>query len=158
MTIGQRIRILRNELKLTQVEFGERIGLKQAVIGQMENNTRNITDRTIASICEKFNVRKEWLCDGSGNMFIETESSLISQLVNEFNLDVLDRKIIECYLKLAPSQRMAVKEYVTSLVSAVSGEFHNHNEIDCEVESYRRELEEEKRAKISSVLRDTKEV
>lgn len=157
MTIGQRIRILRKELNLTQVEFGERIGLKQAVIGQMENNTRNITDRTIASICEKFNVRKEWLCEGSGNIFIETESSLISQLVNEFNLDILDRKIIECYLRLAPSQRMAVKEYVNSLISAVNGEVQKQNDIEREVESYRQELELEKKVKTSSVLPDTKD-
>ena len=119
MTIGRRIRILRKELSLTQAEFGDKIGLKQAVIGQMENNTRNITDRTILLICEKYSVSKQWLCNGIGEMFVETDKTVISSLVSEYNLDALDQKIVECYLNLDTLQRKVIKDYLRSLVDAV---------------------------------------
>lgn len=119
MTIGGRIRILRKELSLTQAEFGDKIGLKQAVIGQMENNTRNITDRTILLICEKYSVSKQWLCNGIGEMFVETDKTVISSLVSEYNLDALDQKIVECYLNLDTLQRKVIKDYLRSLVDAV---------------------------------------
>ena len=119
MTIGGRIRILRKELSLTQSEFGDKIGLKQAVIGQMENNTRNITDRTILLICEKYSVSNQWLCDGIGEMFVETDKSVISTLAAEYDLDALDQKIVECYLNLDTLQRKVIKDYLRSLVDAV---------------------------------------
>lgn len=119
MTIGGRIRILRKELSLTQAEFGDKIGLKQAVIGQMENNTRNITDRTILLICEKYSVSNQWLRDGIGEMFVETDKSVISTLAAEYDLDALDQKIVECYLNLDTLQRKVIKDYLRSLVDAV---------------------------------------
>lgn len=119
MTIGGRIRILRKELSLTQAEFGDKIGLKQAVIGQMENNTRNITDRTILLICEKYSVSNQWLRDGIGEMFVETDKSVISTLAAEYDLDALDQKIVECYLNLDMLQRKVIKDYLRSLVDAV---------------------------------------
>ncbi len=119
MTIGGRIRILRKELSLTQSEFGDKIGLKQAVIGQMENNTRNITDRTILLICEKYSVSNQWLRDGIGEMFVETDKSVISTLAAEYDLDALDQKIVECYLNLDTLQRKVIKDYLRSLVDAV---------------------------------------
>ena len=119
MTIGGRIRILRKELSLTQAEFGDKIGLKQAVIGQMENNTRNITDRTILLICEKYSVSSQWLRDGIGEMFVETDKSVISTLAAEYDLDALDQKIVECYLNLGTLQRKVIKDYLRNLVDAV---------------------------------------
>lgn len=119
MTIGGRIRILRKELSLTQAEFGDKIGLKQAVIGQMENNTRNITDRTILLICEKYSVSSQWLRDGVGEMFVETDKSVISTLAAEYDLDALDQKIVECYLNLGTLQRKVIKDYLRNLVDAV---------------------------------------
>lgn len=119
MSIGERIRILRKSLSLTQAEFGEKIGFKQAVIGQMENNTRNITERTVLLICEKYNVSKEWLRSGEGEMFIATDKSILSNLASEYDLDTLDQKIVECYLNLSTLQRKVIKDYLRDLVDAV---------------------------------------
>lgn len=122
MTIGERIRNLRKELSLSQTEFGARIGLKQAVIGQMEHGTRNITDRTILLICERFHVNEEWLRSGNGPRHFEDENTAIMRLADEYSMNALDRKIIECYLKLNPAQRTAIQQYVRNLVEAVAPE------------------------------------
>lgn len=69
--INNRIRTLRKKLHLNQAEFGEKIGLKNGAISWMEKEGNNVTDQNIQLICEKFQVRRDWLVDGTGEMFAE---------------------------------------------------------------------------------------
>lgn len=65
-----RIKRIRKENKMTQVEFGEKIGVKGNTITNYETGLRNPTDAVILSICREFNVNEEWLRTGNGEMFI----------------------------------------------------------------------------------------
>lgn len=70
MTINERIRDLRRDgLGLTLEEFGARVGVSRAAMSNIENGARSVTDQMFVSICREFNVRPEWLRDGSGEMF-----------------------------------------------------------------------------------------
>lgn len=66
-----RIKQIRLTLGLTQSDFGSQIGLSQAGISALEKGIRNITDRNIQLICEKFNANEEWLRNGEGEMFLD---------------------------------------------------------------------------------------
>lgn len=89
MVIGNRIKELRKKLNLTQAEFGEKIGLKPTAIGQMENGSRNVTERTIILLCEKYNVDELWLRTGEGDMNSSPPpEDEIMAAVNEVLLDV----------------------------------------------------------------------
>lgn len=68
MAIGERIKSLRKELKLTQAEFGEKIGLKPTAVLMYEKNQRGVSDQSIQLICQAFNVREAWLRDGEEPM------------------------------------------------------------------------------------------
>ena len=68
MTIGQRIRMLRSQLELTQQEFGAQLNMTQSHIGSIEHDRRSVTDRAIADICREFHVDETWLRTGSGAM------------------------------------------------------------------------------------------
>lgn len=82
----ERIKQIRKAKGLTQVEFGEKIGVKGNTITNYENGLRNPTDAVILSICREFEVNKEWLETGKGEMFIQkTENEKIA----EFLADVL---------------------------------------------------------------------
>lgn len=63
-----RIKEIRNYLKLSQREFGQEIGLRSS-ISEIENGIAPITERTIIAICSKFNVNEKWLRTGTGEMF-----------------------------------------------------------------------------------------
>ena len=52
-------------------------------------------------------------------MFIENDNTIIFELSNKYNLDNLDVKILESYLKLSGEQRKAIKKYVYSLVDTI---------------------------------------
>lgn len=66
--VKSRLKDLRNKLGLSQKDFGTMIHLSQDHISSLENGRRNITDRTINDICDKFNVNEEWLRHGKGEM------------------------------------------------------------------------------------------
>lgn len=68
-TINDRIKLLRKKNDMSQGEFGKVIGLKQGAISKLEKSGNVVVDQNIQLICEKFQVRREWLVDGIGEMF-----------------------------------------------------------------------------------------
>lgn len=69
--MDERIRKLRKELKLSQTEFGKRLGIKQTTVAGYETGGRTPIDAVVSLICREFNVNEEWLRDGTGEMFIQ---------------------------------------------------------------------------------------
>jgi len=69
MSINTRLKELRKELKVNQEEFATTLHMKQNSITQMETGRRNLSDRTILEICDKFNVNETWLRNNEGDMF-----------------------------------------------------------------------------------------
>lgn len=79
-----RIKRVRKENGLTQVEFGEKIGVKGNTVTNYETGLRNPTDAVILSICREFNVNEDWLRTGNGEMFSETrKDDLIAKLLGD---------------------------------------------------------------------------
>ena len=70
-TVQERLKYLRTEkLKMTQADFADKLGFKGAsIVNQMESGSRSITERTIKEICNQFHVSKEWLWNGTGDIF-----------------------------------------------------------------------------------------
>lgn len=66
-----RIKELRKNKKLTQAEFGKRIGVKGNTITTYENGSRVPSEAVIKSICRVFNVNEEWLRTGQGDPDIQ---------------------------------------------------------------------------------------
>ena len=71
MSLENRIKELRKKLKLTQTEFGNRIGVKGNTITGYETGIRSPSEAVIVSICREFNVSENWLRTGEGEMFIQ---------------------------------------------------------------------------------------
>ena len=67
--MNNRIRYLRESLKLNQEEFGLRLGIKRTTVTNYEIGARAPLDTVIASICREFHVRREWLETGEGDMY-----------------------------------------------------------------------------------------
>lgn len=73
MEMHERIKELRKEyLKLSQTEFGDKLGVSRSVINNIERNVLARPDQKLSLIklmCKEFNVREEWLREGTGDMF-----------------------------------------------------------------------------------------
>lgn len=106
--IGDRIKEVRNSLGMTQSDFGERIGLKQAGIGQMENGSRNVTERTIILICSTFGINEEWLRTGNGDMHVTPSTFSLDEYAQQKGLTDLEFDIVKSYMELDPDVRKAI--------------------------------------------------
>lgn len=50
-------------------------------------------------------------------MFTGTPESVVDEIAEEYNLDNIDKKIIERYLELSDNQRQVIKDYLKSIFS-----------------------------------------
>ena len=64
-----RLKELRKALGLKQREVAERLGIDVGAVGNWEAGTRAIPKTRIYQLCKEYNVRREWLEHGTGEMF-----------------------------------------------------------------------------------------
>ena len=97
-----RIKALRKSQKLTQTEFGARIGIKGTTVTGYESGNRTPSDAMILSICREFNVSELWLRTGEGEMFMPLPDasidSLDSHLLDAFHSLTLEDKALLLFL------------------------------------------------------------
>ena len=73
LNIGERIEILRKDLSMSRRVFGEKLGVSESVIVNIEYDRLKRPDQKESLyklICKEFNVNEEWLRTGNGEMFI----------------------------------------------------------------------------------------
>ena len=96
--MNKRLKILRKSLNLTQSEFANSIGIKGSSYCDIENGKASITERTIISICSIYNVNRQWLQFGNGDIFININEN---DFLNTFKkLNNNSQKFILNYAKL----------------------------------------------------------
>ena len=69
MNIYDRIRLVRKEIGLKQIDFANRISMTQGTFSLVETGKAPLTDKNIKLICATFSVNEEWLRSGKGEMF-----------------------------------------------------------------------------------------
>lgn len=86
MEIHDRFKMARKELKMTRKELGEKLGVSESMIVNIEFNRlkRPVQkDPIYMLLCEKCNVNKEWLRNGTGEMFKSlTKEEQIAEFIN----------------------------------------------------------------------------
>lgn len=83
-------------------------------MSNIENGSRNVTEKHIKLIVNAFDVREEWLRTGKGAIFNICNKTL-EMVLKQNNLDDIDKKIIIEYAKLKPEQRQIFKNYLKKL-------------------------------------------
>jgi DNA-binding XRE family transcriptional regulator len=66
MTINERLKEVREGLKLSQKAISEALGLKQSYYSEVENGKRKVTARIINSLIVKYGISVDWLMTGKG--------------------------------------------------------------------------------------------
>ena len=67
--LSNRVKAIREALKLSQREFGEKLGVSRDVISNIEYNRVPPKKLLLRHICELYNVNQQWLETGKGEMF-----------------------------------------------------------------------------------------
>lgn len=69
--MGDRLKVLRKKLGLTQQEFADRLGIKRNAVTNYEVGRNDPADMVVSLICREFSVSEKWLRTGEGDMFIQ---------------------------------------------------------------------------------------
>lgn len=115
MTQGERVRDVRKYFGLTLEKFGERLGVKKNSISQIETGRNSLTDQMTKAICREFHVNYYWLTEGQLPMVLETPETITDEIAEDYNLDEIDKKIIQKYLELGDEHRQVLKDYLKSI-------------------------------------------
>lgn len=110
-----RIKELRKTLGLSQEAFGKKLGITGGGVSKIENGERTLTEQIALSICREFRVNYYWLTEGKGDMFSGTPQSVVDEIAEDYNLDDIDKKIIEVYLELSADDREVIKKYLKNI-------------------------------------------
>lgn len=125
--ICSRIKELRNQLRMKQIDFGIRINVAQGYYSSIENGKRPATEKIIRLICLQTwkgkRVNETWLRTGEGNVFIEPlEMSETAKLVSSLleNKDnpfyILIEEIMETYEGLDSNSRAALTQFSSQIL------------------------------------------
>ena len=79
-TMNSRLYKVRKALKMSQVEIGREIGVSGAAISRIEKGERGLTEQMLKSVCREYHVRREWLTEGTGEMFRWDKSDLLERI------------------------------------------------------------------------------
>lgn len=123
MELKDRIKSIRKENKLTQVEFGKSIGVKGNTITNYETGLRNPTDAVIKSICHIYKINEEWLRTGEGEKYWklsedEEIAGIVSDLLEDGKNNALYTvllEIVKTYNELSPASQKVLTEAAEKL-------------------------------------------
>jgi transcriptional regulator with XRE-family HTH domain len=83
-SVNQRIKQVRQALRLSQVQFSRVISLSSGYLAGVEVEKRKVNERLIKLICSSFNVNEKWLKAGDGEMFIRNPDEHFTKLISLF--------------------------------------------------------------------------
>lgn len=112
MTQGERVKEVRKALGLTLDKFGEKVGVKKQTVSRIENGVNNVTDQMVLSICREFNVNYDFLMNGEGEMFDDLPQTVLDELCVQYDLDDLDRTLVEMYIEMPEQVRDYLKQEI----------------------------------------------
>lgn len=119
LTIGERVKYLRKEvLGLTQENFAEKLNFARSSIARIEKGDILPLDRTILDICREFNISEDWLRYGNGEIFVPKSTSLLDELTFEYNLNSVEKSIIDNFINSNDKERNIFLKYLKNLTSS----------------------------------------
>ena len=121
MTINARIRSIRKDLRISQKDFGAKIGLGQGAVSFMEQNGNTVIEQNIRLICETFGIHEAWLRTGEGEReAVSAASDPFLPLRQKHQLSFIEEQVLRIYFKLDETAREAVCQYVQSVAEAIA--------------------------------------
>ena len=118
LTVGQKIKQLRKERKLTQEELGNLLGVKKAAVQKYESGrVQNLKQETIKKLCDIFDKRPDYfILDEFDRQFedeLKKELEFVQIVRTKYGDDIY--RIFETVIELKEPNQKKVLEYVDDL-------------------------------------------
>ena len=120
MTLGNRIKLIRDNEELSMADFAKRINVSPATINQWEKSKHAPSPSAMYLIAETFNINEEWLRTGNGEMKAPpTKNAIAASIAADlYNMDEESFKfrLITALSKATPEQLEVIEQIVNNIV------------------------------------------
>jgi transcriptional regulator with XRE-family HTH domain len=106
--VRDRIKAIRMKLTLSQKEFGKRIYVSQSLLTEIELGHRKVNARMVQLIVSQYNVNKEWLLTGKGEMFTAPPPDIKKERLMEIFSELDD--MLQDYLLLQSKELLKIQK------------------------------------------------
>jgi transcriptional regulator with XRE-family HTH domain len=116
-----RVREIRLKLRLSQGEFAAKMGVNQKTWSNIEIGVNPCSDRYVNLVCLTYNVRKEWLLNGQGEIFAPQSPSPLPEPIFDDKGKPLPPEVadlITIYLELVPLNQKAVLDFMMTTLQS----------------------------------------
>lgn len=132
MSVGSRIKEVRDFYGLTQQKFAERTKTKQSTVATYESGRNVPSDAVISLICREFNVREAWLRDGTGEMLEQlTEDEDRSRFFGGLSKESASPEVLAFIDALRKTPEPAIR----AVLEFVCNVYESHNALQKEKEN-----------------------
>ena len=120
-TIGERIKWLRKDQKMTQQKFADAVGVKQNTVATWEMDRNEPQDPIVNAICSKFAVNESWLRSGEGDPYIQlSRQAEIARIITQAMRASPQREALICALANATDQQILA---IHDMIMAYAAEY-----------------------------------
>lgn len=116
--IGTRVKKVRLRKGISQEQFGEIIGIKKAAVSKIVNGENSLSKGNLLAICRQFNVNKEWLINGNGEMFTpkskedEIRNFFENAISSDSDIAKIQRKFISTLVSLDEEEWIVLDRFM----------------------------------------------
>lgn len=118
--ITPRVKILRQALGMSQTDFGAKIGVTRGVINNLDRCLTELQDPLLSLICSVFNVRREWLETGEGEMFEPEDAEApfydAMGIITNDEPDSFRKRFVIALAELDDAGLDAMEQFIRSLI------------------------------------------
>lgn len=119
MNIHNRFKKIREDQKLTQQKFAEKVSVARSSISSIESGSSMPGNRLIADVCNKFSVNREWLEYGKGEMYNKNYQDMdFAYLLGKFSAenDSFKKEFILSMLQLDDDEWKVIEKVIDNLI------------------------------------------
>lgn len=118
--IQPRIKTLRQTLGMSQTDFGRKIGVTRSVLSNLDLGITTLQDPLLSLVCSVFNVRREWLESGAGEMFEQPDTeapfyNAVGSISND-DPDSFRKRFVVALAELDDAELDAMERFIRSLL------------------------------------------
>lgn len=120
--MNERMKELRKALRLSQDEFGRKLGVTRGAITNIELNKTEPKPLFVRHICEVFDVSEDWLLTGEGEMFLPLDvDEEFDRICAEIQLsdDEFIKNFLRSYWALEENEKAVIRKLMNGLIETM---------------------------------------
>ncbi len=120
--LGDRVREFRESIGLSRKEFGEKVGVSQDVINNIERGRAKAYEPVLRLIHIVYGVSRHWLDTGEGDCMApdDGDAQTIDAIARAYRQGAVFRAVMDAYLAMSEQDRAVLDNFIKNLAAGIA--------------------------------------